>query len=62
MILIGLSNLSSPYLSSVKIGKDLDRIDDALDFGVEAAGPVYGSASDDVISFADYKSQEHRPD
>ena len=55
-------NLSSPYLSSLKIGKDLDHMDDALDFGVEAAGPVYGSASDDVISFADYKSQEHRPD
>ena len=52
-------NLSSPYLSSLKIGKDLDLMDD-LDFG--AAGPVPGAASNDVISFADYKSQEHRPD
>ena len=53
-------NLSSPYLSSLKIGKDLDLMDDALDFG--AAGPVPGAASNDVISFEDYKSQEHRPD
>jgi len=52
-------NLSSPYLSSLKIGKDLDLMDD-LDFG--AAGPVPGAASDDVISFEDYKSQEYRPD
>ena len=52
-------NLSSPYLSSLKIGKDLDLMDD-LDFG--AAGPVPGAASNDVISFEDYKSQEHRPD
>ena len=49
-------NLSSPYLSSLKIGKDLDLMDDALDFG--AAGPVYGSASEDVISFEDYKSRD----
>ena len=48
-------NLSSPYLSSLKIGKDLDLMDD-LDFG--AAGPVYGSASEDVISFEDYKSRD----
>ena len=48
--------LSSPYLSSLKIGKDLDLMDDALDFG--AAGPVYGSASEDVISFEDYKSRD----
>ena len=53
-------NLSSPYLSSLRIGKDLDLMDDALDFG--AAGPVPGAASEDVISFEDYKSQEHRPD
>lgn len=52
-------NLSSPYLSSLRIGKDLDLMDD-LDFG--AAGPVPGAASEDVISFEDYKSQEHRPD
>ena len=50
-------NLSSPYLSSLKIGKDLDLMDD-LDFG--AAGPVPGAASDDVISFEDYKSQEYK--
>ena len=48
-------NLSSPYLSSLKIGKDLDLMDD-LDFG--AAGPVYGSASEDLISFEDYKSRD----
>ena len=49
-------NLSSPYLSSLKIGKDLDHMDN-LDFGA-AAGPVYGSASEDVISFEDYKSRD----
>ena len=51
-------NLTSPYLSSLKIGKDLDLMDD-LDFG--AAGPVNikgGSASEDVISFEDYKSRD----
>ena len=47
-------NLSSPYLSSMKIGKDLDLMDD-LDFG--AAGPVNlpGGLGEDVISFGDYK-------
>ena len=45
-------NLSSPYLSSLKIGKDLDRIDAALDFGNTN---VKGGFSDDVISFGDYK-------
>ena len=47
-------NLSSPYLSSLKIGKDLDLMDD-LDFG--AAGPVNlpGGLGEDVISFGDYK-------
>ena len=47
-------NLASPYLSSVKIGKDLDLMDD-LDFG--AAGPVNlsGGLGEDVISFGDYK-------
>ena len=44
--------LSSPYLSSLKIGKDLDRIDAALDFGDTN---VKGGFSDDVISFGDYK-------
>ena len=46
--------LSSPYLSSLKIGKDLDLMDD-LDFG--AAGPVNlpGGLGEDVISFGDYK-------
>jgi len=29
---------------------------DDLDFGA-AGGPVYGSASEDVISFEDYKSE-----
>ena len=48
-------NLSSPYLSSLKIGKDLDLMDN-LDFG--AAGPVPGTASEDVISFEDYKSRD----
>ena len=47
--------LSSPYLSGLKIGKDLDLMDD-LDFG--AAGPVPGAASNDVISFEDYKSRD----
>ena len=45
-------NLTSPYLSSLKIGKDLDRIDAALDFGNTN---VKGGFSDDVISFGDYK-------
>ena len=52
-------NLSSPYLSSLKIGKDMDLMDD-LDFG--SAGSVTLGNSPDVISFDDYKSQEHRPD
>ena len=52
-------NLSSPYLSSLKIGKDLDLMDN-LDFG--SAGSVTLGNSPDVISFDDYKSQEHRPD
>ena len=48
-------NLASPYLSSVKIGKALDLMDD-LDFGA-AAGPVNlpGGLGEDVISFGDYK-------
>ena len=45
-------NLTSPYLSSLKIGKDLDRIDAALDFGDTN---VKGGFSDDIISFGDYK-------
>ena len=52
-------NLSSPYLSSLKIGKDMDLMDN-LDFG--SAGSVTLGNSPDVISFDDYKSQEHRPD
>ena len=52
--------LSSDYLSSDRIGGDLDALDD-ITF---AAGPVnIGNAfGNDVISFDDYKSQEHRPD
>ena len=48
-------NLSSPYLSSLKIGKDLDLMDN-VDFG--AAGSVTLGNSPDVISFDDYKSRD----
>ena len=51
-------NLSSPYLSSLKIGKDLDLMDDALDFGAAGSINIQGGASDDVISFEDYKSRD----
>ena len=47
-------NLTSPYLSSLKIGKDLDLMDN-IDFG---AADVAGAAGDDVISFEDYKSRD----
>ena len=50
-------NLSSPYLSSLKIGKDLDLMDD-LDFGAAGSINIQGGASDDVISFEDYKSRD----
>ena len=50
-------NLSSPYLSSLKIGKDLDLMDD-LDFGTAGSINIQGGASDDVISFEDYKSRD----
>ena len=50
-------NLSSPYLSSLKIGKDLDLMDD-LDFGAAGSINIQGRASDDVISFEDYKSRD----
>ena len=53
-------NLSSDYLKSDSIGGDLDALDDVT----FAAGPVNiaGALGEDVISFSDYKSQEHRPD
>ena len=53
-------NLSSDYLSSDRIGGDLDSLDD-INF---AAGPVNmpGALGEDVISFGDYKSQQYRPD
>jgi hypothetical protein len=50
-------NLSSPYLSSLKIGKDLDLMDD-LDFGAAGSINIQGGASEDVISFEDYKSRD----
>ena len=50
-------NLTSPYLSSLKIGKDLDLMDD-LDFGAAGSINIQGGASDDVISFEDYKSRD----
>jgi len=50
-------NLTSPYLSSLKIGKDLDLMDD-LDFGAAGSINIQGGASDDVISFDDYKSRD----
>ena len=50
-------NLSSPYLSSMKIGKDLDLMDD-LDFGAAGSINIQGGDSDDVISFDDYKSRD----
>ena len=52
--------LSSEYLKNDRIGGDLDAMDD-ITF---AAGPVNiaGALGEDVISFSDYKSQEHRPD
>ena len=49
--------LSSPYLSSLKIGKDLDLMDD-IDFGAAGSINIQGGASDDVISFEDYKSRD----
>ena len=49
--------LSSDYLSNVKIGKDLDLMDD-LDFGAAGSINIQGGASDDVISFEDYKSRD----
>ena len=50
-------NLSSPYLSSLKIGKDLDLMDD-LDFGTAGSINIQCGDSDDVISFEDYKSRD----
>ena len=50
-------NLTSPYLSSLKIGKDLDLMDE-LDFGAAGSINIQGGASDDVISFEDYKSRD----
>ena len=50
-------NLTSPYLSSLKIGKDLDLMDD-LDFDAAGSINIQGGASDDVISFDDYKSRD----
>ena len=50
-------NLTSPYLSSLKIGKDLDLMDD-LDFGAAGSINIQGGDSDDVISFEDYKSRD----
>ena len=51
-------NLSSDYLN--RPGKDLDVFDKITipEGSVNIASPY----SDDVISFSDYKSQEHRPD
>ena len=49
--------LTSPYLSSLKIGKDLDLMDN-IDFGAAGSINIQGGASDDVISFEDYKSRD----
>jgi len=53
-------NLSSDYLQTDRIGKDLDALDD-ITF---AAGSINipGAAGTDIIDFSDYKSQEYRPD
>ena len=50
-------NLTSPYLSSLKIGKDLDLMDD-LDFGAAGSINIQGGLGEDVISFEDYKSRD----
>ncbi len=52
-------NLSSDYL---RHGGDLDALDNVT-FGAGARSVTVNSGfGEDVISFNDYKSQEHRPD
>tara|TARA_A200000159_G_scaffold163059_1_gene188344 strand:+ start:1383 stop:1751 length:369 start_codon:yes stop_codon:yes gene_type:complete len=46
-------DLTSPYITNVKPGKDLDRIDNVLDFPIKI-----GNYSGDVITFGDTDSPE----
>jgi hypothetical protein len=46
-------DLTSPYITNVKPGKDLDRIDNVLDFPIKI-----GNYSGDVVTFGDIDSPD----